>query len=483
MLRPLDCKREALPDMEDGGQPPRKDEAKKSRRRPLHRVLLLALLAPVGLLLLLQCVSFLRLPADAGGPAAGTYGFSLAALLPQPLQHRPFSHAGGLVLTLWRAADAAYLWPPSRKSAPGLGAALALALFGLYRTFFASQSTSEASLKVRARKRGRLLAQMAQTSLMERERVRGGVELESSTGVEHVTQAAGSDAQPPEAEALLDLLWDSEEERHTLEHGVADSAAGAALYEEMRVLLRQRLKAELIESLAKAEAADRGTWAREAEAAALEAHAGGAKLRPLYQRLKKDVLPNFKAKWRRPPAWLRDEAPKDATGREPLVDAELKALGRAAKAYLKKRRSATKILQIFRPVAPVFGLGLSLFLFESAVGPALWAQMFAMLDGLAEKTTAPAAFRRELLATFCKWAVFVLAHARGGADSSAGVFHTRASCRSSRSRTGLGPHVHRQGAHGVRVPGEARGHGGDAAAGHGVLRPHALGRAAGAAGV
>ena len=72
-----------------------------------------------------------------------------------------------------------------------------------------------------------------------------------------------------------------------------------------------------------------------------------------------------------------------AHARDPRGDAELKALGRAAKAYLEKRRSATKILKIFRPVAPVFGLGLGgrVALFAGRVPREHRAVVVALLAG------------------------------------------------------------------------------------------------------
>jgi len=61
----------------------------------------------------------------------------------------------------------------------------------------------------------------------------------------------------------------------------------------------------------------------------------------------------------------------------------------------------------------MYAAGMALFLFESAVGPALWARMFTLLDRLADGGMGLEDFRAVLVVTFAKWVFYILAHVVG----------------------------------------------------------------------
>ena len=326
------------------------------------------------------------------------------------------------------------LWPPSRESLPALSIVLAASLVAIYRVFFRI-AQSDAAQAVRAKKARLVLAQIGQTLQMERERA---MQEDARTGAdgqqmgqtlemecEHAKQDArtGADGQqedaptgadnryderktPPTVAAVHELLYDTVEERHVTDFGVERLGRGLEDYRATRELFTERLVAELAEGLEKTKRADSGAFASEEEAVALDKYRGGAVLRELLTLYRREIRPHFAA-----------QLTTTAATYPPAVTAETERHARAASVYLARDEGARAgkhaILQLLLPMLPMYGLGMVLFLFESAVGPALWASMFTLLDALADQTMAVGTFQRVLVATFGKWVFYILAHVVG----------------------------------------------------------------------
>ena len=114
----------------------------------------------------------------------------------------------------------AALWPPSRESTPFLATVLAASLVACYRVFF-RVAQSEAAQAVKAKKARLVLAQLAQTVRMERERAEQEARL--AAGGALGGEADAERKVPPTAAALHELLYDTTEERHVTEFGIEAS--------------------------------------------------------------------------------------------------------------------------------------------------------------------------------------------------------------------------------------------------------------------
>ena len=339
-------------------------------------------------------------------PAWRTLAFVWSAIVLVPVARALATLFSRFEFSLASPAMPAALWPPSRESTPFLATVLAASLVACYRVFF-RVAQSEAAQAVKAKKARLVLAQLAQTVRMERERAEQERRLAEGGAL---GGDGGDDAErkvPPTAAALHELLYDTTEERHVTEFGIEALGDGLEDYRRARALLSERLAAELAEGLDKSARADRAQFASEEEAVALDKYRGGVVLRELLKLYTREVRRHF----------AQPLATRSATY-APVVTAETERLAADARAYLaaidaEQRAGKHAIVALLLPLMPTYLGGMALFLFESALGPALWAEMFTLLDRLADRTMAPGAFRGVLAATFGKWVFYILAHVVG----------------------------------------------------------------------
>merc|ERR1719326_1588830 len=119
--------------------------------------------------------------------------------------------------------------------APFLATVLVASLVACYRVFF-RVAQSDAAQAVKAKKARLVLAQLAQTVCMERERAEQEARL--AAGGALGGEADAERKVPPTAAALHELLYDTTEERHVTKFGIEALGDGLDDYRCARALLR-----------------------------------------------------------------------------------------------------------------------------------------------------------------------------------------------------------------------------------------------------
>ena len=112
---------------------------------------------------------------------------------------------------------------------------LVASLVACYRVFF-RVAQSEAAQAVKAKKARLVLAQLAQTVRMERERAEQERRLAEGGPLGGDGGADAEREAPPTAAALHELLYDTTEERHVTEFGIEALGDGLDDYRRARAL-------------------------------------------------------------------------------------------------------------------------------------------------------------------------------------------------------------------------------------------------------
>lgn len=297
----------------------------------------------------------------------------------------------------------------SREAMIGIAVTVVLSLVGVYYYFFMGVNDTVEAKEVRLKKAKLALAQMAQTLVMEQERLDQVARMKTNGG----QLPAGEDRKAPtDSKALFEMLYDTVEERHLTEMGVeAMGVDGVGTeYQEVRELFRVRFAEDLRELHSKTKRADTKSFANEVEANALVKYQGGAELREMVRLSETKICLNFSK-----------PLTTDLRTYPPVVTEEVRAIIKECRKYSDefgpgRGQSGGKygaIFAVLRPQVPMYALGMFFFLVESFVGPAMWARMFTVFDKLQDHTTEMDQFFWLLVSFFFKWVFFVLMHVVG----------------------------------------------------------------------
>lgn len=286
------------------------------------------------------------------------------------------------------------LWPPSAKSAPFLVTLVLSFIAWIKKTFFSSQITAE-SKRVRDIKRRLLLAQMSQALRWDLAEEAEEVEKELDGSQDKADEKGVK--QPPSVADLFNMVYDEVEERHATEY---DIAADAEPYLSTLALFKERLTAEFGDYVKFTEMARRQAQGEDISLADSDLSNEQVKRIPEFLDGSKltELLDVFKKI-------------EKAFGKCVLDKRLLSAAQDCQKKLAWEQRKGMSMLwPHLRSVLPMYGLALSLMIFDASNGTVVFHSMKTLLDRVGAGDVTLESLRVITLQTYVKFIFCVFAH-------------------------------------------------------------------------
>eukprot|EP00928_Gymnodinium_smaydae_P048628 TRINITY_DN32526_c0_g1_i1.p1 TRINITY_DN32526_c0_g1~~TRINITY_DN32526_c0_g1_i1.p1 ORF type:complete len:787 (-),score=116.79 TRINITY_DN32526_c0_g1_i1:561-2921(-) len=257
----------------------------------------------------------------------------------------------------------AFLWPPSRQSAPALSTLVLCFVLCCWRTFFQSGHTDEAK-RVQQEKKRLTLAQMSQALKWAEETPQNSEGEDTGRNSEHEKDHE-SKKRPPSSKDLYEMLFDDIEERHVTEYGIDPTCE---IYMGVLQLFRERLPIDLQDAvkfttLARSSLEDVDNTMSKDEMKRVAEFRDGTKLSELIDLYLNKICKHFG----------KNFVPKEVVA----------AVMKCRKELGKEQRSGARLLiPMIASLLPIYVVGLALMIFDSIVGAALWHSLSTVLDGV-----------------------------------------------------------------------------------------------------